>query len=241
MIVTVYVTALAVAFIPLAQSQKFVDLLGLTPSTIGLALSSCVNMLGMLQWGVRQSSEMETHMTSVERILEYAKLEPEQSVINKNKTDQDKIKFSRKAANQKLDAILEGISLQENVQPMQFTGEVQCKNFEFNYYDSGPTILKNVSLDIRPSEKIGIVGRTGAGKSSFISAIFRMRNGIGGVLKIHGVPVADIPLAKLRSSISIIPQDPTIFSDSVRNNLGAFSFTMEFFQVIILTYYIDYI
>lgn len=236
MIVTAYITILAIVFIPLSQSQKFVDLLGLTPSTIGMALSSCLNMLGNLQWGVKQSTEMETHMTSVERILEYTKLEPEQSVFNKKyPIDQSKVKFSRKAAVQKLNAILDGtnaenaknISVEKDTKDIDFTGEIESNQFEFNYYDNGPTILKDVSLKIRPCEKIGIVGRTGAGKSSFIAAVFRMRNGINGILKIHGIPVAEIPLAKLRSSISIIPQDPTIFSDSVRNNLGMFSHHTE--------------
>jgi ATP-binding cassette subfamily C (CFTR/MRP) protein 4 len=81
MLITVYLTILSFAFIPLSQSSTLSDLLNLTPATVGLALSSSVNMLGMIQWGVRQSSELETNLTSVERILEYAKLEPEKNVI----------------------------------------------------------------------------------------------------------------------------------------------------------------
>ena len=189
-----------------------------------MALASCLNMLGNLKWGIKQSTDLETHMTSVERILEYTKLEPEQSLFNrKYPTDPSKVKFSRKASTQTLNAILDGTNVENDAEEMDFTGEIEAEHFEFNYFDNGPTILKDVSLKIRPREKIGIVGRTGAGKSSFIAAVFRMRNGINGTLKIHGIPVANIPLAKLRSSISIIPQDPTIFSDSVRNNLGMFS------------------
>jgi ABC-type multidrug transport system fused ATPase/permease subunit len=100
------------------------------------------------------------------------------------------------------------------------TGEIEATKFEFNYYDDGPIILKQVSMYISAGQKVGIVGRTGAGKSSFISALFRMRNGQSGELKVHGKAVSQIPLGELRSSISIIPQDPVIFSDTIRNNLG---------------------
>merc|ERR1712227_100124 len=114
--------------------------------------------------------------------------------ISKNSENEKiaKVKFSRTRANEKLEEIL--------------NDENTAKK------------LDNYSGDIR-AEKIGIVGRTGAGKSSFISAIFRMRNGFGGNLFIHGKPANEIPLSTLRRSISIIPQDPVIFSDSVRNNL----------------------
>ena len=163
---------------------------------------------------------METHMTSVERVLEYAKLPPEKSTISKNSENEKiaKVKFSRTRANEKLEEILNDENTAKKLD--DYSGDIRAEKFEFNYFDGGPTILRGISLDIKPAEKIGIVGRTGAGKSSFISAIFRMRNGFGGSLFIHGKPANEIPLSTLRRSISIIPQDPIIFSDSVRNNLG---------------------
>ena len=91
---------------------------------------------------------METHMTSVERILEYAKLEPEKSTISKSeKSGPEKVKFSRKAANQKLAEILQGNASHKE---KTFSGEVSVKDFKFNYYDGGPTILKSISLEIQP-------------------------------------------------------------------------------------------
>ena len=94
-------------------------------------------------------------------------------------------------------------------------GEIEANKFELNYADNGPSMLKKVSIFIAGKERVGIVGRTGAGKSSFISALFRLRNGISGELKVHGKSVRETPLQHLRSSISIIPQNPVIFSDWV--------------------------
>ena len=161
-------------------------------------------------------------MTFVERVLEYAKLAPEKSTVSE-KDGNAKVKFSRKRANEKLGEVLDGENTADKLD--NYSGEIRAEKFEFNYFDGGPTILKSISLDIKPGEKIGVVGRTGAGKSSFISAIFRMRNGFGGNLVIHGKSAGQIPLSTLRRSISIIPQDPVIFSDSVRNNLGKFILT----------------
>lgn len=97
-------------------------------------------------------------------------------------------------------------------------------------YDSeGETILKNISLKIQSGSKIGVVGRTGAGKSSLIAALFRLMH-IEGLIEIDGVNTKTISLAILRSKISIIPQNPVLFSGSLRryaslnqiNNINAF-------------------
>ena len=77
--------------------------------------------------------------------------------------------------------IVRDVDIDENSE--NFSGEVEAENFRFNYFDNGPIILNDINLSIKSKEKIGVVGRTGAGKSSLISAIFRMRNGIGGTLK----------------------------------------------------------
>jgi len=219
MVLFCYLTILTFAFIPLSQHETFVRLLNLTPASIGLSLSVCVNLLAKLQFGVRQSSEMETMLTSVERILEYAKLEPEQSTV-RPKISQ-KTKFSRTVAKASLQQVLNEVEAKDD--KIKTTalkmGQIEFENFDYNYYDDGPMILRNISLKISAGERIGVVGRTGAGKSSLISAIFRIRNGIRGSLKINGTDAADTPLSLLRNSMSIIPQDPMIFSDTVRNNL----------------------
>ena len=123
-------------------------------------------MLGMLQWGIRQSSETENHLTSIERLLEYAKLEPEPSLANDEK--QAKVKFTRKNAKDKLNSILsdedpvkassksKSMSLEKVEKGSKRQGEVSFEKFSFNYYTDGPIVLKSMSLTIRPGEKVGI-------------------------------------------------------------------------------------
>ena len=79
-IIATYVTVLSFAFIPLSKSQRFSELFGFSAGSVGLVLSTAQHMLGLFQWGIRQLSETENQLTSVERLLEYAKLEPEPSL-----------------------------------------------------------------------------------------------------------------------------------------------------------------
>ena len=123
-------------------------------------------MLGMLQWGIRQSSETENHLTSIERLLEYAKLEPEPSLATDEK--QAKVKFTRKNAKDKLNSILsdeepvsisgksKSTAMEKIEKGSKREGEVSFEKFSFNYYTDGPTVLKSMSLTIRPGEKVGI-------------------------------------------------------------------------------------
>lgn len=100
-------------------------------------------------------------------------------------------------------------------------GEVKFKNVLLRYDPAEPPVLKNLNIVIYPREKIGIVGRTGAGKSSLISALFRLAY-LDGAILIDGVNISEIGLHDLRSKISIIPQEPFLFSGSLRRNLDPF-------------------
>lgn len=163
---------------------------------VGLILTQIMGMVNMTQWGIRQSSELENQMVSVERILNYAELPSEDESGYKIKTKPSPGWPSK--------------------------GEIEFKNLSLFYNDDGKPAIKNLSFHIKSQEKIGIVGRTGSGKSSIIQALFRMTT-IEGSIKIDGVDTQSLTLEELRKNISIIPQDPILFgTGSLRSNLDPF-------------------
>ena len=163
---------------------------------VGLALSQAWIIVGTLQHGVKQSSEMVAQMTSVERILQYTKLPTEGEWHSDNPPPQD--------------------------WPVE--GRVSLRNVSLSYDKNEPPVLKNLNVTIEPGWKVGVVGRTGAGKSSLISALFRLfAEGLEGEIKIDGIDTSTLGLHELRSQISIIPQQPFLFSESLRYNLDPFN------------------
>ncbi|KAL0973582.1 hypothetical protein UPYG_G00206420 [Umbra pygmaea] len=166
------------------------------PAYAGLAISYAVQLTGLFQFTVRLASETEARFTSVERIHHYIEsLALEAPARIKNKAPPPDW-------------------------PQE--GEVVFDQTEMRYRDNLPLVLKKVSCTIRPKEKIGIVGRTGSGKSSLGVALFRLVEPCGGSIKIDGINICDIGLADLRSKLSIIPQEPVLFSGTVRSNLDPF-------------------
>jgi ABC-type multidrug transport system fused ATPase/permease subunit len=101
-------------------------------------------------------------------------------------------------------------------------GGVEFKNLHMRYRPDTPLVLDDVSATILPKEKIGIVGRTGAGKSSLMQALFRMVEPESGTIVIDGVDITEIGLSDLRKRLAIIPQDPLLFMGSIRHNLDPF-------------------
>uniref|UniRef100_A0A182IVJ8 Uncharacterized protein n=1 Tax=Anopheles atroparvus TaxID=41427 RepID=A0A182IVJ8_ANOAO len=160
---------------------------------VGLAITQAMALTGMMQWGIRQSAEVANFMMSVERLLEYRDLPPERQAVAPRKPDK---------------------SWPEE-------GRIEFRDVTYRYYEGAPAVLHDLSFVIRPREKIGIVGRTGAGKSSLIGALFRLAQ-VEGELLIDGVNTAEIALETLRSKVSIIPQDPVLFSGTLRRNLDPF-------------------
>ena len=216
-IVATYATCLTFAFVPLSQSEKFKSMLQLSVGSVGVVLSATSNMLGTLSWGIRQSSEAENNFTSVERIVDYAKLPKEKEDADEKQVT-EKIRFNRRESKLKISSILDSTDKSSENRICQ-GGKVEFHNFSFKYYDDGEYVLKNLSFTINEGEKIGIVGRTGAGKSSIIAALFRINQSQSGVIRINNVPINSVSLKTLRGALSIIPQDPFIFSDTIRNNI----------------------
>ncbi|KAJ3656119.1 hypothetical protein Zmor_015217 [Zophobas morio] len=161
--------------------------------TVGFVITKSMNLVAVFQWTIRMLSELENQMTSVERVIEYTELEQE-------KNDQVKAISSAWPA----------------------SGKIEFKSVFMQYSSNDPYVLKNLNILIKPKEKIGIVGRTGAGKSSLISVLFRLVNFVGNIF-IDDVDTKDVALSSLRPKISIIPQDPVLFKGSVRKNLDPFN------------------
>ena len=164
--------------------------------SVGLAITQSLGLTALFQWTLRQSTELENQMTSVERVLEYTKLVPEPP--------------------------FESTSDKKPPSTWPERGEIKFDNLSMSYFPKDPPTLKNLSFTIQPLEKVGIVGRTGAGKSSLISALFLLAPTEGSII-IDKVVAQDIGLHDLRSKISIIPQEPVLFSGTMRTNLDPFN------------------
>jgi len=167
----------------------------------GLSLTYAVTFTENVLWLVRLYAANEQNMNSVERIKEYLDVEQEAEAV---------IPDTRPAAN------------------WPSRGAVKFVSYSTRYRADLEPVLRNVSFNILPAEKVGIVGRTGAGKSSLALALFRGLEGESGKILIDDVDIGLIGLQNLRESITIVPQDPTLFTGTIRSNLDPFGlFTDE--------------
>ncbi|KAF9692397.1 hypothetical protein EKO04_009468 [Ascochyta lentis] len=165
------------------------------PSIAGLVLSYILTIVQMIQFTVRQLAEVENNMNSTERIYHYGTQLEEEAPLH---TD-------------------------VQVRPTwPEHGEIIFDNVEMRYRAGLPLVLKGLSMHVRAGERIGVVGRTGAGKSSIMSALFRLQELAAGSITIDGMDISKIGLQNLRSNLAIIPQDPTLFKGTIRSNLDPF-------------------
>lgn len=164
----------------------------LSAGWVGLAMSYAFTITTSLNWIVRQTVEVETNIVSVERVLEYARLPSEAPEI-----------------------------IHRNRPPASWParGEVEFNNYSARYREGLDLVLKNIKLDIKSHEKIGVVGRTGAGKSSLTLALFRIIEADSGNITIDGINTSSIGLLDLRRRLAIIPQDAALFEGTIRDNL----------------------
>lgn len=202
-------------------------------SEIGLAISSALMLSGAFQWGVRQSTELESYMTSVRRIKEYSELESEDfgdnDSVNGVASNPDVgVAKNVLSAHTHASSAHTHVPMKEDNDELLVDGHswpsegrIEFEGVELRYFEHDEPVLRDLSFAIEAREKIGIVGRTGAGKSSIIAALFRLTQPRG-VIRIDGIDTAHVSLRFLRRKISIIPQEPILFSGSVRRNLDPF-------------------
>ncbi|KAF8936499.1 hypothetical protein BGZ47_009465 [Haplosporangium gracile] len=194
----------------------------LDPSLVGLALTYALSMVTFINALVRTFSEVQNLLISVERVLEYSENPIEAPVDT-------------------------GVQLPPN---WPEHGRVVFKNYSARYREGLDLVVKDISFTVEPAEKVGIVGRTGAGKSSLTLALFRIieaadsywalasdptaehnsplestmfASNSGGSIEIDGIDISTLGLRGLRQRLAIIPQDPTLFAGTLRQNLDPFS------------------
>ncbi|CAN0142706.1 unnamed protein product [Ectocarpus sp. 6 AP-2014] len=166
---------------------------------LGAALVYVLQLGGLFQWAVRQAAEVENQMVSVERVLSYCRVPQEASLES-----------------------------EPGCQPADgwpAKGNIEVRDLSMRYREDLPPVLKGLTLSIKGGSRVGVVGRTGAGKSSLIAALFRLveydrdRGGI----EIDGVDISKVGLHDLRPKMSVVPQTPFLFSGSMRLNLDPFA------------------
>lgn len=166
-----------------------------TAGTAGLSISYALSITQTLNWMVRQSCEIETNIVSVERVIEYTKLTPE--------------------APDELPDV-------PSPPGWPSRGVVAFKNYSSRYREGLDLVLKDVNFEVKAGEKVGIVGRSGSGKSSCMLALFRLIEPASGSIVVDGVNITKIGLHDLRSQITIIPQEPLVFAGPLRESLDPF-------------------
>ncbi|XP_004616472.1 ATP-binding cassette sub-family C member 2 [Sorex araneus] len=167
----------------------------LNGDTVGFVLSNALNITQTLNWLVRMTSEVETNIVAVERINEYIQVPSEAPWVTEKRPPGG----------------------------WPSKGEIRFSNYQVRYRPELDLVLKGITCDIKSTEKIGVVGRTGAGKSSLTNCLFRILEAAGGQITIDGLDIASIGLHDLREKLTIIPQDPVLFSGSLRMNLDPFN------------------
>ncbi|CAF4504957.1 unnamed protein product, partial [Rotaria sp. Silwood2] len=166
------------------------------PAMLTLSLLYSINISAWFQFGVRQLTEAQNLMTSVERIDEYARLPQEEDNGSSKRLIRTPTKWPDR-------------------------GTIEFRNYSLHYRSNIEPTLKNINLAIKSYEKVGIIGRTGAGKSSLFQGLLRLvdRSTVGGEVLIDDIDISRITLSQLRSHISVIPQQFVLFSGTLRSNI----------------------
>ncbi|PVD29256.1 hypothetical protein C0Q70_11853 [Pomacea canaliculata] len=187
----VRMVALGVTIVGVASSLSVVFRRTLTSGVVGLTISYALDVTENLNWLVRMTGDLETDAASIERIDEYSRLASE---ANSHCT----------------------------LQPAPcwpLLGRIQYLNVTASHSPLSPPVLRGLNFTIQPGEKVGLVGRTGAGKTSLWSVLIGLLTPTGGAVVIDGLDVCTVPIHVLRSRVAVLPQEPFVLEGSIRLNL----------------------
>uniref|UniRef100_A0A0L0P6Y1 Multi drug resistance-associated protein n=1 Tax=Candidozyma auris TaxID=498019 RepID=A0A0L0P6Y1_CANAR len=192
----VHLDTIAALFALIISMLCITEQFNISPQSTGLLLNYVIQIVGLLSLTVRAMTQVENEMNSVERLHQYAFDLPQEAAYEKSETKP----------------------------PPHWPpyGYVQFNNVNLRYRENLPLVLKDLTFGAYPDEKVGICGRTGAGKSSIMTALYRLSELESGSITIDNLDISQMGLRDLRLKLSIIPQDPVLFQGTVRRNLDPF-------------------
>ncbi|KAI3322302.1 ABC transporter [Xylariaceae sp. AK1471] len=179
----------------------------LTAGLVGFSLTNAIGLSDTILMVIRSMNELEVEMQSFHRLVEYTEMEPEDKMDDAH---QEESRATKTHANHQRRAIPKS---------WPASGAVELKNVTVKYDGDGPDILKNINLKFAAGERVAVVGRTGSGKSTLVLTLLRFTNIVEGKIFYDGVDITTIPRKKLRQALTVIPQEPTLFSGTVGSNL----------------------
>ncbi|CAI4955663.1 ATV_HP_G0130820.mRNA.1.CDS.1 [Saccharomyces cerevisiae] len=195
--VGIFLDMVAIAFALIITLLCVTRAFPISAASVGVLLTYVLQLPGLLNTILRAMTQTENDMNSAERLVTYATELPLEASYRKPE-----------------------MTPPESWPSM---GEIIFENVDFAYRPSLPIVLKNLNLNIKSGEKIGICGRTGAGKSTIMSALYRLNELTAGKILIDNVDISQLGLFDLRRKLAIIPQDPVLFRGTIRKNLDPFN------------------
>ncbi|KAG0044863.1 hypothetical protein BGZ83_009850 [Gryganskiella cystojenkinii] len=169
--------------------------IGIDAGTAGLALTYALEFVALVNYLVREYTQIEMELNAIERITEYTTMAQEPPAI---------------------------IETRRPMAAWPTEGTIQVRDLELKYAPDLETVLRGISFNVEARQKVGVVGRTGSGKSTLALSLFRFVEPVAGSIHIDGINIGDIGLDDLRSRLTIIPQDPMLFTGTIRSNLDPF-------------------